>query len=111
MGQKTIPLKDAQAGMITAEPVVDVSGAVLVREGVELNANWITRLMARKIDTVTVMCEDVVEAVSPDMEAKFAESDATVDTMFADVIASPAMQHIAGAAKRYKRQRLLKPPK
>ena len=111
VGQKTISLKDAKAGMITAEPVLDVTGATLVREGVELNANWVTRLMARKIDTITIMTEDLVEAVSPDMEAKFAGSDSAVDTLFADVIASPAMQHVAGAAKRYRRQRLTKPPK
>lgn len=111
MGEKIILLKDAKPGSITAEAVMDTSGATLVREGVVLDANWIMRLTARKIQTIKIMCEDEVAGeLTAELEQRMIASDGAVDAMFIDVISSPTMQAIAEVAKRFRREKLTRTP-
>lgn len=97
---KVITLKDAKPGMRLAKPVTDAGGALLVKEGIELTAEWLERLKVRRVDSICV--EDAEGGASPeDREKALAAIDADVDRMFADVANSEVMKLLAEYAKQF----------
>lgn len=97
---KVITLKDAKPGMRLAKPVTDAGGALLIKEGVELSAEWLERLKARRVDSICI--EDTSGPASPeDRERTMAAIDADIDRMFAEVGGNDVMKLLAEYAKQF----------
>lgn len=102
-----ISLNDVKPGMKITKPVMDKTGIILLKEGIELTEIWIERLKARKIESIVVE-DDATESVlvsQEELEKIHREIDEGIDNMFSDVVNDPIMQEIAKCAKKFHKSR------
>jgi len=92
---KQISIDNASAGMVTAKPVTDSRGNLLVKEGIELTDVWIDRLRNRGVQVLHIESEDEGPKISD------ADIRRQLDGIFQDVIRDDLMLKIKAAAYNY----------
>jgi hypothetical protein len=92
---KQISIEKAEAGMVTAKPVTDARGNLLVKEGTELTEVWIERLRNRGVQALHIESEDAGPKRGD------AEIRTELDSVFGDVIRDDLMLKIKAAAYNY----------
>ncbi len=81
--------------MVTAKPVTDARGNLLVKAGTELTGAWIERLRNRGVQALHVEAEDAAP------KRNDAEIRAELDSVFSDVIRDDLMLKIKAAAYNF----------
>ena len=95
-----IPIDQAEEGMVVSKDVMDNSGNLLIKAGVELTATWISRLEARGVS------ELYVEGGEPDVSEEESErlrviTKEKLDETFSEVKDNEIMSAIALYAEKY----------
>ncbi|MHC4662753.1 MAG: hypothetical protein ACYS8W_13815 [Planctomycetota bacterium] len=93
---KQISIDKVTEGMVTAKPVTDARGNLLIKEGFTLDATWVERLRNRGVQIIWVEAEgdETPQASEPEIRAK-------LDAVFADVIRDDLMLKIKGAVYKF----------